>query len=30
MEIAEADALATWGGRVVVLPLVDGLIERAA
>ena len=24
MEIAEADALATWGGRVVVLPLVAG------
>jgi D-beta-D-heptose 7-phosphate kinase/D-beta-D-heptose 1-phosphate adenosyltransferase len=35
MEIAEADALATWGGRVVVLPLVAGrsttrMIERAA
>jgi D-beta-D-heptose 7-phosphate kinase / D-beta-D-heptose 1-phosphate adenosyltransferase len=35
MEIAEADALATWGGRVVVLPLVAGrsttrMIQRAA
>jgi D-beta-D-heptose 7-phosphate kinase / D-beta-D-heptose 1-phosphate adenosyltransferase len=35
MEIAEADPLATWGGRVVVLPLVAGrsttrMIERAA
>jgi D-beta-D-heptose 7-phosphate kinase / D-beta-D-heptose 1-phosphate adenosyltransferase len=34
MEIAEADALATWGGRVVVLPLVAGrsttrMIQRA-
>jgi D-beta-D-heptose 7-phosphate kinase / D-beta-D-heptose 1-phosphate adenosyltransferase len=35
MEIAEADVLATWGGRVVVLPLVAGrsttrMIQRAA
>jgi bifunctional ADP-heptose synthase (sugar kinase/adenylyltransferase) len=24
MEIAEADVMATWGGRLVVLPLVAG------
>ena len=35
VEIAEADALAAWGGRVLVLPLVEGrstsrMIERAA